>query len=262
MQLVIFFQPWLNFAAWTRDRRIVCRTLWYILQDRLVLPVRNKTIASMWRRIWLRCYHPWLSFLLGAAVAGSNPASDSFFQKKKKKKPQGSYSISSDGDCLCCCFFSVVTAITNSRQVETSLFTMSGPGQGFISDTAVLKCCVVHTPIIDLSFRFQTIHTIQSLTNSSNTIIIEQVNNVVVVISPLRSVDGRRYSCNPSGSTMVTSDAVVLTGNCRRWCTAWNKMYTACVFFCFWTKIVTMCFSLRKRSHFWHVHKTVSLSCP
>ena len=33
------------------------------------------------RQIWLRCYHPWLSFLLGATVTGSNPACGSFFQK-------------------------------------------------------------------------------------------------------------------------------------------------------------------------------------
>ena len=34
----------------------------------------------MWWQIRLRCYHPCLSFLLGAAVVGSNPACGSFFQ--------------------------------------------------------------------------------------------------------------------------------------------------------------------------------------
>ena len=34
-----------------------------------------------WKKELLRCYHPWLSFLLAAAVAGSNPACGSFFQK-------------------------------------------------------------------------------------------------------------------------------------------------------------------------------------
>ena len=36
--------------------------------------------SFLWRQIWLRCYHPWLSFLLGATVVGSNPAVRSFFQ--------------------------------------------------------------------------------------------------------------------------------------------------------------------------------------
>ena len=35
----------------------------------------------LWRRIWLRCYHPWLSFLLGAAVVRSNPAVRLFLSK-------------------------------------------------------------------------------------------------------------------------------------------------------------------------------------
>ena len=34
------------------------------------------------RRIWLRCYHLWLSFLLGAAVVGSNPAARLFLSCK------------------------------------------------------------------------------------------------------------------------------------------------------------------------------------
>ena len=45
------------------------------------LSLQRQRLARTWRRIWLRCYHSWLSFLLGTTVVGSNSAQSFKFNK-------------------------------------------------------------------------------------------------------------------------------------------------------------------------------------
>ena len=45
-------------------------------------------------RIWLRCYHPWLSLLLGATVAGPNPAVQLFLSKFSLRLTQRAFLLS------------------------------------------------------------------------------------------------------------------------------------------------------------------------
>ena len=49
--------------------------------------------SFLWWRIQLRCYHLWLSFLLGATITGSNPTCGSFFQNFLCVSPRASSSF-------------------------------------------------------------------------------------------------------------------------------------------------------------------------
>ena len=42
---------------------------------------KSRVVTSQWWRIWLRCYHPWLSFWLAATITGLNPAVRLFLSK-------------------------------------------------------------------------------------------------------------------------------------------------------------------------------------